>query len=367
MSIRGVTFSKQIVSSNDDSHVYKVLLGGRKGRTKGCNISYENDDIFISAGYFFAANRLVEITSIETIATPVVSSGTTYCRLVFEIDLTKTNTNDSFAQGYFKILTSSTGYPAITQEDLEEGGNVYQLPFARFTKTISGIGAFVAELETIDYEAGSEVVTDIYVSKNGNNNSGDGSEASPYATIQYAIDSIPKNLCNRNMIIHIASGTYAEDVLVSGFYGGTLRLEFATVTINMLSCYESNIILAGTALTIAASGKTFGLYAHKGANVICQVALTVNGSTNGITITYGSRFTGTLPINVNSCTYAVTVHYASQAYFATLGGSKNNNAVQAASGIAHVGTFDSSMASTAYVTSYGGRIFIGSQASVPNY
>ena len=145
MAIRGITFSKQSVSSNDDAHIYKVLLSGKKGKTKGCKITHGTDDIYISEGYFCAANRLIEVSSMETVATPVVSSGTTYCRLVFEIDLTKTNTTSAFNQGYFKILSSTTGYPNIVQEDLEDGGNVYQLPFAKFTKTISGIGAFVSE------------------------------------------------------------------------------------------------------------------------------------------------------------------------------------------------------------------------------
>ena len=78
MSVRGITFSKQSVSSNDDSHLYKVLLNGRKGRTKGCTMTFGTDDIYIAPGYFIASNRLIQIPSMETISTPVVSSGTTY-------------------------------------------------------------------------------------------------------------------------------------------------------------------------------------------------------------------------------------------------------------------------------------------------
>lgn len=369
MSIRGITFSKQAVSSNDDSHVYGVFLNGRKGRTKGCTISRGTDDIYISAGYFFIAGRLVEISSLETISTPVVSSGTTYCRLVFEIDLSKANTNDSFNQGYFKMLTSTSGYPAITQQDLENGGAVYQLPFAKFLKTSAGISSFVDELETVASEDSTSVKEDltIYVAKGGSNSTGDGTDAKPYATIQHAIDSLPRNLNNFAVNINIASGTYTEDILVSGFFGGSIKFNFSTVTIKSLSLYESTIILAGTSLTLAASGVTFGLYAHKGVNVICQVPLTINGASNGIYATYGSRFTGSAAVTITSCTYAVTAHYASQVYLSNLGGSKNNNAIQAASGIVHLGTFDSAMASTAYVTSYGGRIYSGAQTSVPKY
>ena len=105
MAVRGITFSKQAVSSDDDSHIYKLLLNGREGITKGCKMTYAKDDIFISDGYFFIGNRLVEIPSTETISSPIVTTGTNYCRLVFEIDLSKTNANSSFEQGYFKILS----------------------------------------------------------------------------------------------------------------------------------------------------------------------------------------------------------------------------------------------------------------------
>ena len=149
MAFRGITFSKQSVTSNDDAHIYKLLLDGRKGKTKGCKLTFGTDDIYISAGYFFASNRLIEVSSMETVATPVITSGTTYCRLVFEIDLTKTNTNTEFNQGYFRVLSSAADYPTVTQEDLENGGNVYQLPFAKFTKSVSGIGSLVSELESI--------------------------------------------------------------------------------------------------------------------------------------------------------------------------------------------------------------------------
>lgn len=365
MAIRGVTFSKQSVSSNDDAHVYKLLLNGRKGRTKGCKMTFGTDDIYISDGYFFASNRLIEISSAETVATPVVSSGTTYCRLVFEVDLTKTNTNAAFNQGYFKILTSTSDYPDIMQEDLENGGNVYQLPFARFTKTVSGIGGFVDELETIHIDTTEDLM--LYVSTSGNDNSGDGTEDKPFATIQHAIDSVPKNLNGRVITINIASGTYSEDVVVSGFHGGSLRLTFATVTIKTFSAYESNVIMAGTALTLTASGNTYGFHVHRGSNVICQLPVTIIGSTTGLFVGYGSRFAGRNTITINSCTYAVSTSYAAYFYAVTLEGSKNNNGIQAAAGIASIGSINSAMASTLYVTLAGGRIYTGAQASVPSY
>lgn len=364
MAIRGITFSKQTVTSNDDAHIYKVLLAGRKGKTTGCNMSFGVDDIYISDGYFFAANRLIQISSVETIETPVVTAGTTYCRLVFELDMTKINTNTAFNQGYFKILSSTLSYPEIVQEDLENGGSVYQLPFAKFTKTVEGIGAFVSELEAIGHLLEGDLT--IYVATTGSDSAGDGSEDAPFATIQHAIDSLPKNLSNREITINIASGTYSENVEVAGFYGGTLRFELGEVVAKSFVLYESNVIINGTSLTLDASGNVYGFRCHRGANAIFQCALTVNGSTNGVFVSYGSRFS-CRTVSVNSCTNAVVCNFAAHLYIGTLSGSKNNNGVSVAGGLASLESVAAAMASTLYITSAGGRIFTGAQASVPTY
>ena len=364
MAVRGITFSMQNVSSNDDSHVYKVLLAGRKGRTKGCEMTYNVDDIYISKGYFFAHNRLIEVSSLETVATPVVTTGTLYCRLVFELDMTKTNTKTEFNQGFFKVLSADSDYPEVTQEDLEDGGTLYQLPFAKFTKTIDGIGTFSDELETILIGQGA---TDIYVSTSGNDTSGDGSESYPYRTIQHAIDSIPRNLDNKEITVHITSGTYTEDVVVSGFSGGSLRIACGAVTVSTLTVYESCVIISGTSLTLAASGKTYAFHCHRDSNVICQAPLVINGASYGLFVGYGSRFSGRSTITINSCTFAATSTFSAMLYALELAGSKNNNGVQAAAGIAMIGTIASDMASTLYVTTAGGRVYTGAQTSVPNY
>lgn len=364
MAIRGITFSKQLVSANDDSHVFKTLLNGRKGKTRGCGMTFATDDIYVSDGYFFASNRLIEVSSTETIATPVVSSGTTYCRLVFEIDLSKTNTNAEFNQGYFKILSSTTDYPGITQEDLDNGGNVYQLPFARFTKSVSGIGSFVPELESIGlYENNST----IFVATNGNDASGDGTEAKPFATIQHAIDSIPKNLENRTIKIKVESGTYPEDVVISGFSGAPLRFEIETIAINSLHLYDSCIVIDGTKITISASGKNYGIYCHRDANAILQVDLAITGAEHGIYCGYGSRLNARKVTTINSCTFAISATFAAMIYISNLAGSKNNNGIQAAGGIVSIGSIVVAMASTLYATSNGGRVYTGAQASVPSY
>lgn len=54
---------------------------------------------------------------------------------------------------------------------------------------------------------------DLYVSKNGNNQTGDGTEAKPYLTIQAAVNQIPL-LTSSRVTIWVSDGAYLEDVVV---------------------------------------------------------------------------------------------------------------------------------------------------------
>ena len=364
MSFRGITFSKQAVSSNDDAHIYKILLNGIKGRTKGCKMTFGTDDIYVSDGYFFAANRLVAITSTETVSTPVITSGVAYCRLVFEINLTKLNTNTEFNQGYFKVLSSTADYPEIAQEDLDNGGNVYQLPFAKFIKSVSGISAFVSELDAIGT---NEVNKVIYVSTSGNDASGDGSENNPLASIQKAIDSISKNLNNKEITIVVAAGTYAEDVRISGFYGGMLRINFNNAVINSLTIADTNVTIAGTALSIGKSSSLTTMYINNGANVICHVPLTITGGLAGLQANNGSKFIATQNVTINTALYALLAEHASIVYIYNLKGSGSDTGVLADSAFIILNSIDQNIASTQYATESGGRIYANSQTSIPNY
>lgn len=69
----------------------------------------------------------------------------------------------------------------------------------------------------------------IYISTTGNDETGDGSESSPYATIQKAIDSLPKNLGGNTVTINVASGTYnavsgSPIISATKFYNGMLDI-----------------------------------------------------------------------------------------------------------------------------------------------
>lgn len=368
MAIRGITFSKQSVTSNDDSHVYKVLLNGKKGRTKGCKMTFGTDDIYISDGYFFASNRLIEIPSTETVPTPVITSGTIYCRMVFEIDLAKTNTNTAFSQGYFKVLTNSAEYPSITQENLEDGGNIYQLPFAKFTKSVGGIGSFVSELETVPI---AEDKT-IHVNYSGNDASGDGSESAPFATIQKAIDTLPKCLDGHTITISIAFGVYTERVVVEGFTSGRLIIgkpgEVFTIVggIDIINCsiVETNIYQIERL-----SGSSRPLFvANDGSNVTIDSDMILDGIDSGVTGLFVEKNShvitrNNITLTANNCAMAITAQWCSFVSVNKITGSGNMFGMSASQGAIVSYKTDTLSKSWSNSADSGGLVLTGSNST----
>ncbi|MDQ8327293.1 hypothetical protein Q3D15_00655 [Enterococcus faecium] len=65
---------------------------------------------------------------------------------------------------------------------------------------------------------------DIYVSKNGSDQTGDGTEEKPYATIQTAVNTIPL-ITNAPITIWIDDGAYLEDVVINGLSYRSLMIK----------------------------------------------------------------------------------------------------------------------------------------------
>lgn len=203
--INGITFSECLITSGDFAHFMYTMLGNTDGVTKGCEISTANDLIYIQKGYFLQSGRMVQVVGIEEVESPDVQSGQLYCKVVFEIDLSKSNTAEEFAQGYFKTLTSTTGYPDVTQEDLSDGGVVYQMPWATYIKTVNGIEDFKDVRSVYDQESIWKVVQDQHAEYKA--------EFEEYFNEQKEIvEDMVKNLKNESFATQEDLNTLSEEV-----------------------------------------------------------------------------------------------------------------------------------------------------------
>ena len=140
--IKGFRFTNQLANAEVDARIHQEFLNRNDGIFYGMELSYTNNSITITEGLCEIAGRPVAVIDSET-----VSAGTDnlYCLLILEIDLSKDSTKDVFNQASFKLLTSSTSYPSVTQQDINMyngSNNLYQLEFARFKSGTGGITEF---------------------------------------------------------------------------------------------------------------------------------------------------------------------------------------------------------------------------------
>lgn len=174
--LKGHSYDKQIYYSVADRIINNTFLNGSNGifenEGAGCALSYTNNTVTVSNGFFIVQGGLTEIVNSETLS--VILDGS-YCILVYELDMSKDNTDTSFTQGQFRVLTGQSSYPALTQQKLTENAGIYQYEFARFRALATGISDFVDNRTFLDYnsifeyiESQIEMIEDngLYVTKN---------------------------------------------------------------------------------------------------------------------------------------------------------------------------------------------------------
>ena len=115
--IKGFRFTNQLANAEVDARIHQEFLNKNDGIFYGMDLSKTNNSITISEGLCEIAGRPVAVINNETVA---VSTESLYCLLILEIDLSKESTKDSFSQVSFKLLTSSSSYPSVTQQDINK-------------------------------------------------------------------------------------------------------------------------------------------------------------------------------------------------------------------------------------------------------
>lgn len=209
----------------------------------------------------------------------------------------------------------------------------------------------------------------LYVRKSGNDSTGDGSSTAPFLTIQAALDYVPKNLNGHHLYINIGAGTYDEAVSVEYFVDGRVIFTGATgaavTLLGTLIVRKTGLNVEDIALTVSG---TYVYVTEQGwLNVDSSASLTCTGGVYGLNVRYGSHacLLGNFTVN-NTTNSAVRVGENSSAYLFEATGSGNVLGIYAQGGQVWV-RLQSIGATTEYGTAHGGRIYNGSQVSVPRY
>ena len=153
--LKGHVFNLQTFKSEAFALFIDKFLNGRCGVAKGCSLSNTTTSATIGEGYFVVRGRFLQIISGETI-TNITANG--YYSLVCEIDLSKTNTADQLNQATIKVISSTSAYPTLTQQDITGTGTIYQYEFARFKVESGSITNFTDKRTFVDFTTIYDVI-----------------------------------------------------------------------------------------------------------------------------------------------------------------------------------------------------------------
>ena len=238
--------------------------------------------------------------------------------------------------------------------------------------TVVGTPINKALFDSIAKDIGLSSTTTVYISGSGSDTLGNGTSANPYKTFAKALASLPKNLNGFNATIYVATGTYAEDVVVEGFTGGTVIISGASgasATIRSLTVGNGTMVHVAIPLGVSGSAGAAGIVVQQ-AKLLCfgNVFVTAAQATGVYVARDGfALFATTLGID-NTTNIAIHATSGAVVYVNTVAGSNNTGIAMQASNGARL-TFNSRTisATSSFLTMYGGRMYTGSQTQTPDY
>lgn len=143
--INGITFDSRNVRAKDDARVRQKMFSD--GILSGCGITHSGKDLTIGVGSFIVAGRQIEISIAETI-TSSTTEANGYGRLRFVIDLTAEPSETVFTQYRWEwdYQSANSGWPVLTQEDINADGDTYEVAMATVSFSASNISGVVDRL-----------------------------------------------------------------------------------------------------------------------------------------------------------------------------------------------------------------------------
>lgn len=128
-----------------DRRLYEFLVMNSAGIADGVEVTASGTNLIVSSGWGVIKGCVFGVTA-ETIAAAVPASETANGRLFVELDAT----NGTIA---FKTQQAST-LPALTQEDINGSGSIYQMELATYSVTPTTISGLTETYETLENAQG---------------------------------------------------------------------------------------------------------------------------------------------------------------------------------------------------------------------
>ena len=185
------------------------------------------------------------------------------------------------------------------------------------------------------FDSKSDCLTEnvtVYVANTGDDTEGDGTADAPFATIQKAIDALPKNLNGCNAEISIGFGVYNERIVASGFNSGRLIVgkygEVFTI-VGGIDIVNSSFVETNIYQIERDTSSSRPLFLAKdGSNVSVGSNMILDGIDTGVTgmiVENNSHLVtaNNITLTCNNCAMAITAQWCSFVSVSTITGSGN--------------------------------------------
>lgn len=171
----------------------------------------------------------------------------------------------------------------------------------------------------------------VYVANTGNDITGDGSFDTPFATIQKAIDALPKHLGGHTAEISVGFGVYPERLTVKDFSGGRLIIgkPGEVFIINGIDIINSSFVETNIYQIDRVDGSSQPVFIAKdGSNVVIGSDMTIDcmdTQSVGMAAENNSHvaFKMEKTLTANNCLFAVTAQWCSFVSLHTVTGTNN--------------------------------------------
>ena len=261
-------------------------------------------------------------------------------------------------------------YPGRIKFTKEDGTVIYGVWERADSPTVEGTPLNAATLNAMQAENGLSANAELFIAKGGSDVTGNGTQASPFASFTKALSSLPKNLNGHDVYLHVGDGVYAETVVVSYFFGGTIVLRSGTFTISGLQILNCTVLIDGASVTIEGYGQTtYGLTVQGYGKFRSVNNMIISNTGIGIHVSNGSFVEmQAVTATINSTQIALHANGGSTCSMGAITGVGNENGIDV-SGAATVSFLsnDIGVRGTLYSADVGGRIFAGPQVSAPQY
>lgn len=223
-------------------------------------------------------------------------------------------------------IPSYPGRVVLTPVDGE--ANTYDMVRADMPITV-GTPINKALLDNKAYALTEDVT--VYVANSGSDTSGDGSLDAPFATVQKAVDALPKFLDGHIAEISVGFGVYPERVIVKDFCGGRLVIgkPGEVFILNGITIENSSFVETNVYQIERATGNSQPLFLVKnGSNVQVGSDMILDGIDSGVTgmiVENNSKVVGgnNIKVTANNCAGVIVAQWCSFVSFTEVTGAGN--------------------------------------------